>query len=110
MAEIAVSKSSLHSWKPTPTGSDEALDEISLKLDGEFDDALEDVAELFSAAETSSRSATISDVLTVGPRKPIPPARDVARANAGPAMTRIGALTINGVVAQGYERSKFLAM
>jgi hypothetical protein len=82
------------------------LDEISSKLDGELDVELE---EPFSVSETFSRSATISDVLSVGPRKPRPPARDVARANAGPAMTRIGALTIKGVDVQGYERNKFPA-
>lgn len=82
------------------------MDEISSKLDGEFDDEL---GEPFSVAETFSRSAIISDVLSVGPRKPSPPARDVAIANAGPAMTRIGALTMKGVDAQGYERNKFPA-
>ncbi|KAH2995013.1 hypothetical protein KXV52_002901, partial [Aspergillus fumigatus] len=33
-----------------------------------------------------------------------PPARETATARVGPDMTRIGALTINGVLIHGYER------
>jgi hypothetical protein len=40
---------------------------------------------------------------------PSPPAEETATANSGPAMTRIGAPTMNGVFVHGYAPASFFA-
>jgi hypothetical protein len=48
-----------------------------------------------------SREGSRSDGEAPGPMKPKPPAFEIATARAGPAMTFIGAPTINGEVVHG---------
>ena len=85
---MAVSRSSFHSRKPTPTGKVGCAGGRSNWVFEMIDDA-------------SFRSWPVSLVVTPGPMNPRPPVLDTATASDGPATTAIGALTRNGLVTHG---------
>ena len=81
-----------------PTGRQEFAGGNTLNADEDED---EDVLALFSSPDASSRLTVMPCVSAAGPMNPKPPARDTATANAGPDITRIGALAMKGRDTQG---------